>query len=88
MAAEATAELARRQNVEWRDRFDAEIRERVKAQQFQQAQIERQLEVAEKQSDAASGAKSAAWAAAWATIAVAVATIALAVTSAVQLLTK
>ena len=59
-AAEATAELARRQSVEWKERFNAESRERVKGQQFQQAQTERQLDVAEKQLDAASRAKSAA----------------------------
>ena len=47
-AARARAELAKRERQEWADRFNAESKERVKAQRFQEAQITKQIEAQEK----------------------------------------
>ena len=73
--AKARAEMLRRERQLWTDRFDAESKERVKAQQFQESQVTRQIEaqkdsvghqlaVAEVQSKTASRAAMAAWASA------------------------
>ena len=71
-AARAAAELARRERVEWQERFNAESKERVKAQQFQRDQMEKQFKVAKTQATAARRAILAAWAAAIATFGIAV----------------
>jgi hypothetical protein len=70
-AAKASAELVRREREEWRERFNAESRERVNAQRFQQTQMDKQIGVADRQVKAARSAMWAAWAAAIATIAIA-----------------
>ena len=80
-AADAQAELTRRDKAEWERRFNAESRERVNAQKFQQGQADKMLDVAGKQATSARHAMIAAWAAA-------VATVAIAVISAVSLLNK
>ena len=63
-AADARAELARREREEWATRFDAQESARVKAQQFQAGQMAEQLKVAQEQSKAARRAAWAAWASA------------------------
>ncbi len=77
-AAIARAELARRKREERKTRFNAESKERVSAQKFQEAQVARQLEVANKHADAAKGSAAAAKWSAGATIALAIATTVLA----------
>ena len=72
VAAQAHAELARRERAEWRERFNAESRERVNAQQFQQGQMDKQLDVVNQQAKTARHAMRAAWAAAFAAIAIAI----------------
>ena len=47
-AANAQAELARREREEWAARFNAQESSRVKAQKVQEAQIARQIKVQEK----------------------------------------
>jgi hypothetical protein len=68
-AARAQAELSLREREEWIARFNAESAERDKSQQFQAAQMDRQLQVANIQT-------RAAWAAVAVTTIIAVATIA------------
>ena len=64
----AEMERKRREDKEWADRFAAQESARVKAQQFQDGQIVKQLRVAETQSTAAKRAAWAAWASALAAI--------------------
>ena len=89
-AAQARAELSRREQQAWAERFNAESEERIKAQKFQEAQITRQIEaqeslmgeqlgVAMKQADAAESATQAAKQSAIATIALAILTTILAI---------
>lgn len=70
----AELELRHRENnrdhEEWRHRFEMESNERVKAQEFQAAQMDRQLEVANQQAISARNASRAAWASAIAAIGV------------------
>jgi hypothetical protein len=73
-AARAQTELSLREREEWIARFNAESAERVKSQEFQAAQMEKQIKVATIQA-------RAAWAAVVVTAIIAVATIALAVFS-------
>lgn len=98
-AAEARAELWRREQQAWTDRFNAESEERVKAQRFQEAQVTRQIEaqensmeqqlvVAEKQAGTAESAAQAARWSAVATVAIAVLTAVLAVIAVIALLSK
>lgn len=51
-ASKAKAELKRRdrhyERTQWQERFNAESKERIKGQQFQEAQTNRQLEIANK----------------------------------------
>ena len=95
-AAKAQAELARREREEWAARFDAQESARVKAQQFQEAQITRQIEaqkflmgqqlkVAKEQAEGSIGAAQAAQQSALATVALAVLTAILAVIAAITL---
>ncbi len=63
-AAEAKTELWRRDQQEWADRFAAQESARVKSQKFQDGQMAKQLDVAEKQSNSAKHAAWAAWASA------------------------
>ena len=89
-AAQAKAELWRRKQLVWAERFNAESAERIKAQQFQAAQAEKQieaqkglmhqqLEVAKEQAEAAKSAAEAAQQSAKATVALVVVTAILAV---------
>lgn len=48
IAAEARAELARRDEALERKKFDAQERARVKAQQFQEAQLDKQIKAQEQ----------------------------------------
>ena len=93
IAARANAEIWRRDQQLWINRFNAESEERVKAQRFQETQITRQieaqndlmgkqLEVAKEQAEAAKGAAQAAQQSAQATQQTARATIALAIVTA------
>ncbi len=95
-AAKAQAELARREREEWAARFDAQESARVKAQQFQEAQITRQieaqeklvgqqLEVAKEHAETAKGAERAAQQSARVAVALAVLTASLAVIAAITL---
>ena len=63
-AAQARAELSRREQQEREERFNAESAERVKAQQFQEGQntrlIEAQKKLMQQQLDIAKGAATAA----------------------------
>ncbi len=88
-AARARAELWRREQQAWIERFNAESEERVKAQRFQEAQITRQieaqessmsqqLEVAKEQGKAANKQVCISWLSAGAALLAAVAAIALA----------
>lgn len=98
-AARARAELWRREQQAWTDRFNAESEERVKAQRFQEAQITRQIEaqensmgqqlvVAEKQAGTAESAAQAARWSAVATVAIVVLTAVLAVIAGIALFSK
>ena len=95
-AARARAELWRREQQAWKERFDAESKERVKAQRFQEAQIIRQIgaqeklmgqqiEVAKKQAETAEGAAQAARQSARATVVLAILTAILAIIAAITL---
>ncbi len=98
-AAQARAELWRREQQAWTERFNAESKERVKAQRFQEAQVTRQIEaqensmgqqlvVAEKQAGTAGSAAQAARWSAVATVAIAVLTAVLAVIAVIAFLSK
>ena len=90
IAAEAKAELWRREQQVWADRFNAESTERVKAQKFQAAQAEQQIsaqehlmqqqiDVAKEQAQAARSAAEAAQQSARATVVLVIVTAILAV---------
>ena len=64
----AEMELKRREDEQWAERFAAQESSRVKAQQFQDGQLEKQLSVAETQSNSAKHAAWAAWASALAAV--------------------
>ena len=94
IAAKAKAEIYRREQKSWTDRFEAESRERVAAQQFQKDQstrqidaqealMRKQLDVAKEQAAAAKSAAQAAEQSAQATKLIAGATIALAIVTAI-----
>ena len=97
-AARARAELWRREQQTWIERFNAESKERVQAQKFQEAQVTRQieaqdklmgqqLEVTKEQAGAAESAARAAKQSARATIALVILTAVLAVIAATKLFT-
>jgi len=95
-ASKAKSELWRRDQEVWAERFNVESQERVKAQKFQAAQIEKQItaqekmigeqnKIAEKQAQSADSAKKAAWASAIATIALVLLTAILVAPSVIRL---
>lgn len=95
-AADARTELARREQEEWTARFNAQESARVKAQQFQAGQIDKQIEaqerlmgqqieVAKEHAEAAESAARAARRLVWVTAALAVLTAALAAIEAIPL---
>lgn len=98
-AARARTELWRPEQQVWTERFNAESKERVEAQRFQEAQVTRQIEaqensmgqqlvVAEKQAGTAESAAQAARWSAVATVAIAVLTAVLAVIAGIALFSK
>ncbi len=95
-AARARAELWRREQEAWTTRFNAESKERVKAQRFQEAQIAKQIEaqerlmgeqieVAKKQAETAARAAQGAWQSVLATVVLAILTAILAIIAAIAL---
>ena len=95
-AARARAELWRREQQAWAERFNAESKERVNGQRFQEAQVTRQieaqenligpqLEVAREQAEAARGAAQAARLSAWTAVLLAILTAVLAAIAAINL---
>ncbi len=75
LAARAQAEIWRRDTEKQHELFHAESRKRVKAQNFQEAQFSKQLDVAKQQANSAQRAMIAAWAAAAAAAEAAVAVV-------------
>ncbi len=96
VAAQARAELWRREQQAWIERLNAERKERVQAQRFQEAQITRQIEaqenlmgqqieVAKEQGNAANKQVRIGWLSAGAAFLAAIAAIALAVMAYINL---